>query len=665
MTQGEHVCCLVSVEGVCGGLIGSGSKFCIRVKGDCDVVSHGRRPFEALKAGYYVKANALEAFTVPYMTFDRLSSEVGAELLRKDFKDISDVMRYFTFAKNSTTSVISSLDELEDRKVELSQALFAKTPAPKERKRQLRSQYEELASKFGDLTLKAENLSEDEGSFEIEGAEDSDTQRFSPKSWTGQFMNYLQTLVNNLSEDRGTLDIVVNQIQELFVQVGVKPDAQREVGPNAVLAVSPSLWVAVANVNDELQALSEKVTNRFKSDDKAKSSVTENEASLSVDLANLTSSVSAGFKQTEHQLEDIRGFDLDPISDPYLNVALCSRAIQNVESGLSSIQKAVDQLANRGGRRSITINVGRHSFSSMEEFGGWVDKYLPPSLPFGMFMDVFSYLQRIKSFRDAATEHDASDMEKRKKLKLTADEDITMNAFNHPLPRLFHGGSSPDTPQSDIWLPGISSAAKWENEDGTNGVKITIEENEQSVNERIEKLIERRLPNHDEARAVAAKCLSSSSNFVTQLNRFISDTHRKLVKAGYDKKRSWQLVSKVVHRLFATDCHIHRGLVNEIKDAEDRRLLAIGLLWSTFCTHEVMKEYVKHGIENHPSVASEYVRFLVANTGHAKVEQLDTKVEKLESTIKSLETRLKAAEKSATTAANRADEAAKLAKNRK
>lgn len=123
-------------------------------------------------------------------------------------------------------------------------------------------------------------------------------------------------------------------------------------------------------------------------------------------------------------------------------------------------------------------------------------------------------------------------------------------------------------------------------------------------------------------------------------------------------------MSKVVHRLFATDCHFHRGLVNEMKDSDDKRLLATCVLWSTFCTHEVMKEYSRHGIENHPSVASEYVRFLVANAGHAKLDAVETRVSKLTETVKLLENKLKAAEKAATSAANKADEALKLVKKK-
>lgn len=659
--HGVHVCSVVSIGEVCGGLIGSGAKFCLRSKAACGYATHEKKPFDSIAIGYYVKANENEAFTSPFIPADKVSQRVGQAFLEKSFQDSSDAVRYFDFVRESEESVVSTFEDLDDRKVELAKSLFAKTPAPKKRSEKVRSQYEELIANFNALALKSESLSEGE-----EGEEGflktEDEADFSPRSWTSQLTTYLQSMINNLSEDRATVDILGNKVSELFVQVGLKPTSS-SIGDISLLDHSPSLWVAVSQLADEFSSLKNLMgRNKDDSDLVGREELAKFENNLDTDVHNLTSSITKGFAEVESALNEIKGYDLDPISDPYLNVALCSRGIQSLESSLNTLHSTVEQLSKRGERRSITIHIGKHSFNSMHEFGFWVDKHLPPSMPFGMFIDVFSYFQRIKSFRDLSKDDDAAEMEKRRKIKVTADEDITLNSFNHPLPRLFNGGSSPDTPQSDIWLPGISTPAKWENEDGTSGVKLTIEENEEQVNSRIASLIDKRLSTSLEARALATQCLTFTSKFVTQLIRFISDTHRKLTRAGYDSKRSWQLVSKVVHRLFATDCHFHRGLVNEIKDAEDRKLLTTCVLWATFCTHEVMKEYSRHGIENHPSVASEYVRFLVANAGHAKLEAVDSKVSKLTETVKSLEARLKAAEKAATTASNRADEAVKEAK---
>ena len=158
--------------------------------------------------------------------------------------------------------------------------------------------------------------------------------------------------------------------------------------------------------------------------------------------------------------------------------------------------------------------------------------------------------------------------------------------------------------------------------------------------------------------------LSDTLNFITALCEFISETFRNLALAGFTGAEGWQLVSKLVHRVFAKDCHLKRGAVREILDVSDSKVLGTGILWATFATHEVMREYMKHGIENHPSIASEYVRFLVANSGLAKMEKIEKRMLALEKENEQLKKDVAHADKAAKTAANKADETKVLAKKK-
>ena len=77
-----------------------------------------------------------------------------------------------------------------------------------------------------------------------------------------------------------------------------------------------------------------------------------------------------------------------------------------------------------------------------------------------------------------------------------------------------------------------------------------------------------------------------------------------------------------------------------------------------------MKEYVKHGIENHPSIAAEYVRFLVANSGLARLEVVEKRVLKLEDGVNGMVKKLEALKKVADSALTKATEAYSLAKKK-
>jgi len=49
-------------------------------------------------------------------------------------------------------------------------------------------------------------------------------------------------------------------------------------------------------------------------------------------------------------------------------------------------------------------------------------------------------------------------------------------------------------------------------------------------------------------------------------------------------------------------------------DTHSRAKMAGAALWDNFRTHIMMEEYMRFGIENHPSISSEYVKFLITNS---------------------------------------------------
>ena len=97
-------------------------------------------------------------------------------------------------------------------------------------------------------------------------------------------------------------------------------------------------------------------------------------------------------------------------------------------------------------------------------------------------------------------------------------------------------------------------------------------------------------------------------------------------------------------------------------DTKDHSSLATDSLWATLRTIAVMKSYQRHGIENHPAISSEYVRFLVANTGLGSIAKFKEQFKAVELSITEVAKTAKAAQSAANTAQNTAAEAKKLAK---
>ena len=84
--------------------------------------------------------------------------------------------------------------------------------------------------------------------------------------------------------------------------------------------------------------------------------------------------------------------------------------------------------------------------------------------------------------------------------------------------------------------------------------------------------------------------------------------------------------------------------------------MAVGALRATLSTLQIQEEFQQFKIENHPAVASEYVWFLVANSGVARIESLEGKVQKADKAIEDLQKEVSRIQKVAMQAMNKVDE---------
>jgi hypothetical protein len=82
---------------------------------------------------------------------------------------------------------------------------------------------------------------------------------------------------------------------------------------------------------------------------------------------------------------------------------------------------------------------------------------------------------------------------------------------------------------------------------------------------------------------------------------------------------------------------------------------ATTVLWATFKTHDVMANYSTHKFMNHPSISSEYVKFLAQNSALEAVVKLTDGFKKLESDAKESASKLTLAIKRSDTASSKID----------
>jgi len=636
------------MEATCCGKIGNSGKVCIRGIGGCDIQKHVKARHEGLDAGIYIRGNTEdEVYAFPSIALADLSEDARQDFLSCKVESLEAAKQKIDEYNSSLEGKVKLFDYDKESRKASSEFM---SPVAKRAKINLMERTEELLqhSPTRRNLLKSENP-EYKTIIDAFGRRDL----------------LLKLLSTSVVDNQEELESMLEKMVDITGQMGVAP---RD-GP-------PALWLGILELREEFRRLKEQAEDAIPPNFFASYNVLEGRVNI------LTKSLEEAKTETREALVDLAGALVNPPAgiNQGENLGSSTRREASGEANanetpydfiLDRLDTLTDQcnaISRAASSSANAIKVGKHCFESVDELSGWCERHLPPEFPFGAFVDIYSFLQRIKSFRDRTDPDSLKSMDYRDRLDLTADEAITLDAFAHPLPKGFRGTSSEEG-QMSSWLPGLKQADKWEDKSETIGVKVMIKENIEVVRTRVLAVIRHRLANHPEASALARELLADTIAFLTEFSEFISSTFRTLKLAGFEKTSAWNLVSKLIHRILAVDCFLKRGISFELLDAKEHKALAVSVLWGTFGTHQVLRGYQQHSIENHPSMASEYVRFLVAHTDATKMSLLEQRAKTLEASCKKsdgevrrLEKEVEGQKRSITTANNKIDDLQKAVK---
>ena len=245
-------------------------------------------------------------------------------------------------------------------------------------------------------------------------------------------------------------------------------------------------------------------------------------------------------------------------------------------------------------------------------------------------------------------------------MSLSGDDNANLENFTKEPPRVF--GSSITLKLSTIKgasrssLPSLPIFKTWEDSKSKKSLKDLIKRKMVNMKAQVRSNIQNRLGNHETTMLIAMTCLDSTVSFITNLPTYVSDIHQTLIDSSFSEEGSWQIITQLVNHTFANNMDKVRCFAREAMDTHSKKEMGAAVIWGTFQTHKVMEDYMKYGIENHPSISSEYVKFLVTNTPLSSGgECLDERVEILEAKIVEVDRTAKGAKSTAGSAANSLD----------
>jgi len=103
-----------------------------------------------------------------------------------------------------------------------------------------------------------------------------------------------------------------------------------------------------------------------------------------------------------------------------------------------------------------------------------------------------------------------------------------------------------------------------------------ILKNMDGIRRRVLSIIGHRLSGYTEASSLCRELLADTLGFMSALCSFISDTNEELTRVGFAESDAWELVSKLIHRMFAEDCYQRRRILAEMLDSTDHASLGVG-----------------------------------------------------------------------------------------
>ena len=658
-------------EKLCKGVVGQGVGFCTRT--DCDIKAHRtKKAFVLANCLYVLKQSGTVAFVEPSTGKDKMDEDLFEELMNAK-NSLSEWNNKFTILNNVDKKASKITMEVEEFYSETMKAY--KTP--------LKGKLDtgsELS--FLDITPYKRQL--------------LDTINFEDDSELLKFQDVLQGIDLGLEETSNLVVRVVANQDKIAEEknkevnaVSTKLQTLEDLVGHRVVEIheeyqAPTIWGSVAllashinSVNDAMREIDPKLGNLF--DDFLEQAVSvahkvskENVAKtnstieyLRQALISSLESLVSSKEKTDLEVQDLRN-EVNTIRNVRQKTVPTTSAggsifdPASIQDEIDRVKKLQDDLSTKFNSLSAqadkeAIKFCNLGFRTYQESAAWVDINFP-DYSFGLVMSMFTVLEHVH-----ATFSGLPSLERLNQLyKLKIDDlnkGLAITSFDSRWPKYFMKVQSTAATTTDqSFFDKVPSYEAWE--EPQTGFRDRLKEELETFGQGYNRMILNTLPSGSPAYTVAYNSVTNSISFIESLMGFIDDIYRELTRAKFSKSKAWALVTRLIRRIFMDVAVPRISVQNQFRTGQDD-VICKQIFWAEIQSLEIMNQFKAHAFKDHPAIASEYVKFLVTNTGIESLEKLLTRVTNLEEKVSELTKSVKASITSSTTASNKADEVKK------
>ena len=310
----------------------------------------------------------------------------------------------------------------------------------------------------------------------------------------------------------------------------------------------------------------------------------------------------------------------------------------------SKVADLCQRLTNlESGSSGDGVSINGNNFENLEELADFMEDNEIKSV--GEFVCVYVALQERVSHNDGGAL--LGRLDKQRKLELNSNyEAYAVESFTSDIPGYFHS----DTKTTDFdksYLNNLPNHTKWAA--SSHGVKATILKDILSITNGYTQWINSQFKPSSPAYHLAMYCLMKTTEFLRAWLTYIDYVIDDLVVNGYTMTVAFAFATRLSRRM-CEDMSVPR---QGVKGSLGGLIMRPTVLWGILRTHVVMQEYLEKDFRNHPSMASEFVRFVVTSPRDVGTSSLETQVVDLKKKVSEQKKEISEAQKSATTSSNK------------
>jgi hypothetical protein len=327
---------------------------------------------------------------------------------------------------------------------------------------------------------------------------------------------------------------------------------------------------------------------------------------------------------------------------------------KRIEERLTTLDVKVGKLFARGD--DVSIKFSGLGFIKPPDANSWLEKELPHH-PSGLIVDAHMVFERV--FYNMDNTDTLARLQQCYKIKVTTIADgVAITSFDSKIPKFFsrsHGHKVVKTDGS--FLDAIASYQEWD--DPGTGYRLRLQEELANFEDIHGTYLEEYFAYEaGQGYAISRLALTESMGWIEGFITFIDTYYRELTKAKFGSAKAWHVTTRLAKRVL-DEVGTTRQSAQGGFEAGNAVKICQNIVWAVLKAHDVMAEYKRLSFKNHPSVATELVKFLAINTSFESIDKLITQTKILETDVSELKKQVAAAAKKSDSSSNKSDQVQK------